>query len=64
MSPRPPRRSAFPTELTFVEAGKFTGTQQPLVTATGEHDRGDGPISQSECRERLLSRHDADEADD
>jgi len=55
---------AFPTELTFVEAGKFTGTQQPLVTATGDHDRGDGPISQSECRERLLSRHDADEADD
>jgi hypothetical protein len=55
---------AFPTELTFVEAGKFTGTQQPLVTATGDDDRNDGPLSQSACRERLLSRHDADEADD
>src|SRR6266853_5892487 len=54
---------AFPTELTFVEAGKFTGTQQPLVTATGDDDRSDGPISQSECRQQLLSRQD-DEADD
>src|SRR6267143_367212 len=53
---------AFPTELTFVEAGKFTGTQRPLFTATGDDDGGDGPTSQSECRERLLSRHD-DEAD-
>jgi len=49
---------AFPTELTFVEAGKFTGTQQPLVTATGDDDLNDGPASQSECRQRLLSRHD------
>jgi hypothetical protein len=55
---------AFPTELTFVEAGKFTGTQQPLITATGDDDRGDGPVSQSECREQLLSRRDDDEADD
>jgi hypothetical protein len=54
---------AFPTELTFVEAGKFTGTQQPLITATGDDDRNDGPTSQSECRQRLLSRHD-DAADD
>ncbi len=54
---------AFPTELTFVEAGKFTGTQQPLITATGDDHRNDGPMSQSECRQRLLSRHD-DEADD
>ncbi len=54
---------AFPTELTFVEAGKFTGTQQPLITATGDDDRNDGPTSQSECRQQLLSRHD-DEADD
>jgi len=53
---------AFPTELTFVEAGKFTGTQQPLATATGDDDLNDGPTSQSECRERLLSRH--DDADD
>jgi len=55
---------AFPTELTFVEAGKFTGTQQPLITATGDDDLKDVPMSQSECRERLLSRHDDDEADD
>src|SRR5882672_5037349 len=53
---------AFPTELTFVEAGKFTGTQQTLATATGDDDRNDGPMSQSECRRQLLSRHD-DEAD-
>ncbi len=55
---------AFPTELTFVEAGKFTGTQRPFVTGTGDDDRDDGPVSQSECRQRLLSRHDDDEADD
>jgi hypothetical protein len=55
---------AFPTELTFVEAGKFTGTQQPLVTATGDDDLNDGPTSQSECRQRLLSRHDNAAADD
>jgi len=54
---------AFPTELTFVEAGKFTGTQQPLATATGDDDLNDGPASQAECRQRLLSRHD-DAADD
>ena len=55
---------AFPTELTFAEAGKFTGTQQPLITATGDDDLKDVPLSQSECREQLLSRHDDDEADD
>jgi hypothetical protein len=55
---------AFPTELTFVEAGKFTGTQQPLATATGDDDVNDGPTSQPECRQRLLSRHDDDQADD
>jgi len=54
---------AFPTELTFVETGKFTGTQQPLITATGDDDRNGGPMSQSECRQQLLSRQD-DEADD
>src|SRR5712691_3554604 len=55
---------AFPTELTFVEAGKFTGTQQPLITATADDDLKDVPMSQSECRERLLSRHHDEEADD
>jgi hypothetical protein len=53
---------AFPTELTFVEPGTFTGTQRSLI-ATGEDD--DPPTSQVECRQRLLSRHDEDdEADD
>jgi hypothetical protein len=55
---------AFPTELTFLEAGNFTGTQQPLITATGDDDLKDVPMSQSECRERLLSRHHDEEADD
>src|SRR5207253_8210515 len=41
---------AFPTELTFVEAGKFSGTQQPLISATGEDD--DASVSQAECRQR------------
>jgi hypothetical protein len=54
---------AFPTELTFVEPGKFTGTQRSLISETGEDD--DPPASQAECRQRLLSRHDDDgEADD
>src|SRR6267143_6526127 len=54
---------AFPTELTFAEAGKFSGTQRPLISATGEED--EAPISQAECRQRLLSRNDDDgEADD
>src|SRR5882762_219361 len=54
---------AFPTELTFAEAGKFSGTQRPLISAAGEED--DASISQAECRQRLLSRHDDDdEADD
>jgi len=54
---------AFPTELTFAEAGKFSGTQRPLISATGEED--EAPISQAECRQRLLSRHEDDgEADD
>jgi hypothetical protein len=55
---------AFPTELAFVESGKFTGTQRPLVTATGDDDRSDGPMSQSECRQQLLSRQENDEGDD
>ena len=56
---------AFPTELTFVEAGTFTGTQQPLITADVDEDRNEELISQAECRQRLLSRHDDDgEADD
>lgn len=56
---------AFPTELTFVSAGTFTGTQQPLTDPTGRgnggqsgddaHGHGSGkPITQAECRKRLL----------
>src|SRR6266853_1617401 len=56
---------AFPTELTFVDAGTFAGTQQPLITASGDDDRNDESMSQAECRQRLLSRHHDDgEADD
>jgi hypothetical protein len=43
---------AFPTELTFVGAGKFTGVQQPFLDLT---DRGFPPPSSSECRQALLS---------
>jgi hypothetical protein len=56
---------AFPTELTFVGAGTFTGTQRPLITADGDDDRNEELISHAECRQRLLSRQDDDgEADD
>lgn len=59
----------FPTELTFVKAGKFTGTQQPLASATGEHHehhgRAPGPtMTQAECRQRLLALRDAGGPDD
>jgi hypothetical protein len=47
------------------EAGTFTGTQRPLITADGDDDRNEELISQAECRQRLLSRQDDDgEADD
>ena len=51
----------FPTQLTFVEAGKFTGTQQPLASATGEdHGPASGPVlTQAQCRELLLSLRNA-----
>jgi hypothetical protein len=65
---------AFPTELTFMAAGKFTGTQTPL-TSSSDKDHGgdnshssdhhdDAPMSQAECRQRLLSAHDAGGPDD
>ena len=52
--------AAFPTELSFSEAGSFTGTQKALATSTGEEH---GPLAgaamtQAECRELLLSRRD------
>ncbi len=57
---------AFPTEVSFVAAGKFTGTQQPLTTGTGnkgdngedddhghDHDKT-GTLTQAQCRAKLL----------
>jgi hypothetical protein len=51
----------FPTELTFAQTGKFTGTQRPLPSATGEDESGEpGPaMTQAECRQRLLALRDA-----
>jgi hypothetical protein len=54
------------------KAEKFTGTQRPLTRARREDEDEDSsghgddePISQAECRRRLLSRHHDDgEADD
>jgi hypothetical protein len=43
---------AFPTELTFAGAGKFSGLQQPF---NGGADLGIPPISSAECRQWLLS---------
>jgi hypothetical protein len=46
----------FPTQLTFVDAGKFTGTQRPLAPRA--------TMTQAECRERLLASRDAGGPDD
>jgi hypothetical protein len=48
----PVNSKAFPTELTFVGAGRFTGVQQPFPDLT---DRGFPPPSSAECRQALLS---------
>jgi hypothetical protein len=56
--------SPFPTGLTFAKAGTFTGTQKPRAAAASEHD-DDGeapsthPLTQAECRQRLLALRDA-----
>ena len=47
----PANPQAFPTELTFMEAGRFTGTQEPI---TRKSERGDS-------RRCLASRDDDDE---
>ena len=47
----PANPQAFPTELTFMEAGRFTGTQKPI---TRKSERGDS-------RRCLASRDDDDE---
>ena len=43
---------AFPTELAFVGAGKFSGVQQPFPDLT---ERGFPPPSSADCRQSLLS---------
>jgi len=57
----PVNSAAFPTELSFMQAGSFTGTQRPLATPTGdEHGPSSDPtLSQAECRDLLLGRPDA-----
>jgi hypothetical protein len=51
--------AAFPTQLVFTDSGTFTGTQKPLANATGRDDDAGGvpgqPMTQDECRQRLLS---------
>jgi hypothetical protein len=60
--------SPFPTGLTFVKAGTFTGTQKPRAAAASEHDDDEAPstdpLTQAECRQRLLALRDAGGADD
>jgi hypothetical protein len=64
--------SPFPTGLTFAKAGTFTGTQKPRAAVASEHDDDHAapsahPLTQAECRQRLLSLRDAggpDEDDD
>lgn len=52
----PGNSAAFPTQLVFAETGTFTGTQKPLGNETGDDDGGSGqPMTQDECRQRLLS---------
>ena len=55
---------AFPTEVSFVAAGKFTGTQQPLTSGTGkgegegdDHEHGKtSTLTQEQCRAKLLNK--------
>ncbi|HRE12573.1 MAG TPA: hypothetical protein PLD37_00090 [Usitatibacteraceae bacterium] len=49
----PANPQAFPTELTFMDAGMFTGTQKPL---TRDSDKGDA--------KKCLARDDDDDEDD
>jgi hypothetical protein len=67
----PANPSPFPTGLTFVAAGTFTGTQKPRAAAATEHDDDHAApsahLTQTECRQRLLALRDAggpDEEDD
>lgn len=53
---------AFPTEVTFVGAGKFTGTQQPL-TQIKFKGKDLAKMSQAECRSRMLGAADAEGPD-
>jgi hypothetical protein len=65
----PGNSAAFPTQLTFAQSGTFTGRQKALANATGAGDDDDGPssgqpITQDECRRRLLSLRDPGGEDD
>lgn len=53
---------AFPTEVTFADAGRFTGTQQPL-TKIKFHGRDLGKLTQAECRQRILGSDDGEGPD-
>ena len=53
---------AFPTEVTFATAGKFTGTQQPL-TKIKFHDENPARMTQAECRSLMLGHDDHDGPD-
>jgi hypothetical protein len=53
---------AFPTEVTFANAGKFTGTQQPL-TKMKFHGRDLAKLTQAECRQRILGADDGEGPD-
>ena len=48
---------AFPTEVTFVDAGRFTGTQQPLTHAK-YHGDDLGTMTQAQCRAKLIGASD------
>ncbi len=48
---------AFPTEVTFMDAGLFTGTQQPL-TKIKFKGRDLAQMSQAECRARMIGADD------
>lgn len=53
---------AFPTEVTFATAGKFTGTQQPL-TKIKFHGDNLATMTQAQCRSRMLNAGDGEGPD-
>jgi hypothetical protein len=53
---------AFPTEVTFAGAGKFTGTQQPL-TKIKFQGQDLATMTQADCRSRMLKANDGEGPD-